>query len=82
MSEAITVDIASPPDREYLVAELFSENEQWAEVNQESGSLTVELYPRRDGQPWSLGFEETLMALRQAQQRLTGTNMDNPTCAG
>jgi hypothetical protein len=50
----IRVEIASPPDREYLVAPLMFEHEQWAEVDQESGSLTIEFYPRRDGQPWRL----------------------------
>jgi hypothetical protein len=31
------VSISSPPDREKLVAEVLYENEQWAEINQESG---------------------------------------------
>lgn len=66
----IRVEIASPPDREYLVAPLMVEHEQWAEVDQESGSLTIEFYPRRDGQPWRLGFEEVVAALVEAQQRL------------
>jgi len=66
------VTVASPPDREYLVSEVFFEGDQWAEVNQESGSLTVELYPRRDGQPWRLDFEEAVAALLEAKQRLGG----------
>ena len=40
------IDIASPPDREHLVAEILVGGEQWAEVNIESGRLDVELYPR------------------------------------
>ena len=66
----IEVTISSPPDREYLIADLLSEHEQWAEVNQESGSLTVELYPRRDGQPWRFDFEDAVSALLKAKQRL------------
>ena len=64
------VTTASPPDRELLVSEVFFESDQWAEVNQETGSLIVELYPRRDRQPWRLDFEEAVAALLEAKQRL------------
>jgi hypothetical protein len=72
MSSRISVDIASPPDREKLVAQISYDREQWAEVNQESGSLTLELYPRQDGKPWEFSFDEALTALRHAQERLIG----------
>ncbi len=52
--------IASPPDREKLVAELFYDDEQWAEIHQESEQLTLQLYPRRDGQPWEFSFDEAV----------------------
>ena len=64
------VIIASPPDREKLVAEIIHADEQWAEVHQESGDLTLELYPRRDGGRWSFAFDEALAALQTARQRL------------
>jgi hypothetical protein len=38
--------ISSPPDREKLVAEIFFGDEQWAELNQESGTLELEFYPK------------------------------------
>ena len=67
------MDIASPPDREKLVAELFYEHEQWAELHQEvSTGLTLELYPRRDGQPWSFPLTDALAALQVASRRLVG----------
>jgi hypothetical protein len=66
----ITVSLASPPDREKLVAEIMCDDEQWAEVHQENEDLTLEVYPRRDGQPWTLSYKEALEALRTAKSRL------------
>jgi hypothetical protein len=71
MPTKMTVDICSPPDRKRLVAQLSCASEQWAEIHQESGSLTLELYPRQDGKPWELSFDEALTALQDARQRLT-----------
>ena len=36
------VTIASPPDRNAVVAEIFFGSQQWAEVNQEQGQLSAE----------------------------------------
>ena len=66
------MDIASPPDREKLVAELFLGSEQWAEIHQEYGHLTVQLYPRRDGQPWEFPLDEAVGMLQRAGRRLVG----------
>jgi hypothetical protein len=49
------------------------DGEQWAEVNQEKQRLQVEIYPRRDGQPWIFDFEEVFEALAEARRRLSGT---------
>jgi len=66
------ISISSPPDRERLVAEVFADNAQWAELNQESANLTLELYPRQDGQPWVFDFEQALRVLQEAKERLLG----------
>jgi hypothetical protein len=68
----MSMDIASPPDREKLVAELFFGSEQWAEINQESNHLILELYPRRDGRPWEFSYDEAIAALEHARRRLVG----------
>jgi hypothetical protein len=72
MRYKMSVNLASPPDREKLVAEIFYDREQWAEIHQETASLTLEVYPRRDGKPWEFSFDEALTALRCAQKELTG----------
>jgi hypothetical protein len=71
-SEQLCVSLASPPDREYLVAMINVGAEQWAELNQENGLLTLEVYPRRDGQPWMISYEAAMTALRNAKERLVG----------
>jgi hypothetical protein len=72
VTRKMSVDLASPPDREKLVAQILYNNEQWAEFNQESDSLVLELYPRQDGKPWAFSFDEALSALQNAKKRLIG----------
>jgi hypothetical protein len=73
-SKTFRISISSPPDRERLVADIFVGNTQWAELNQEQGSLTLELYPRQDGKPWVFDYEEVLIALQAAKERLVGSD--------
>ena len=74
----ISVNLASPPDREKLVAEIMCDGEQWAEVHQEKTELTLEVYPRQDGQPWMLSFEDMVAALQLAKSRLAGESKKAP----
>jgi hypothetical protein len=67
------VEIASPPDREKLVAQIMVDQEQWAEINQERVELEVEFYPRQDGKPWVVPFDAALQALEEGRRRLSGT---------
>jgi hypothetical protein len=64
--------LASPPDREKLVAEISVGNEMWGEINHESDKFEIELYPRRDGEPWRFSLDEMLAALDAAIKRLSG----------
>jgi hypothetical protein len=64
------IAIASPPDRDKLVAMIDYGHEQWAEINHESTDPVVELYPRRDGKPWVFDFNEMMSTLESAKQRL------------
>lgn len=70
MSTIWRITIASPPDRDKLVAEIFFGNQQWAEINQEKGVLEVEFYPRLDGQPWQIFLPDALAALQEAEKLL------------
>ena len=70
MSRRIVVELCSPPDRERLVAAVLVDGEQWVEINQEQGRLELEIYPRRDGSPWSIGCDEAIEALVKARAGL------------
>ena len=72
MNNHFRVALISPPDREFLTAEIMLDDEQLAELNQEEDSLTLEIYPRRDGQPWRVSYEAVLKALMKAKERLVG----------
>jgi hypothetical protein len=63
VSLAFRILIASPPDREELVAEIFFDDVRWAEVNQEHSSLEVEFYPRPDRKPWQMELQDALDSL-------------------
>jgi hypothetical protein len=65
------INIASPPDRERLVAEVFVGDAQWVEVLCEDGEhMEVEYYAKPDGSAWRLPFETSQAALSDAVTRL------------
>jgi hypothetical protein len=78
MNRIYEIVIASPPDREKLVAMIsFKVDElaefdsvQWAEINQESDVLQIEFYPRPDGKPWRIDAQTAIDALIEARHRL------------
>jgi len=70
MSTAWRITLASPPDRDKLVAEIFLGDQQWAEINQEKEVLEVEFYSRSDGEPWRIALPDAFAALREAEKLL------------
>lgn len=72
MKDNFSVSISSPPDRNFLVAEIMLSHEQLAELNQEQGILSLEIYPRRDGQPWQVNYDDMMQILTEAKNRLVG----------
>lgn len=66
------ITVASVPDREELVAEIFFDDVQVAELNTEFGDLLIELYPRPDRKAWCLDAEQFLQAVVEAKIALLG----------
>ena len=64
------IKIASLPDRENLVAELWYDKVQWCEISQELNELILEIYPSLTGKPWTFQFEEVLEFLQRAERRM------------
>jgi hypothetical protein len=68
----LTITLASLPDRDQLVAELWYDNELWGELSQEMGELELSIYPKPDGQVWQLRTDEVIQALQEARDKLLG----------
>ncbi len=69
MSDMITC-VASPPDREKLVVKIQFGNEEWAEINQETDKLILEIYPKDGDKTWVFDYEETVKTLIDAKKHL------------
>lgn len=70
----LEVNIASVPDRENLVAEIWLGERQLAEISHETKTLKLEIYQQTDGLRgiWELDFEEFIGALQEARRKLIG----------
>ena len=67
----LTVEIASVPDREALVAEIWDGDRMIAEINREQASgLTLELHSTKDVGQLGVPLEEFLAAIETAKARL------------
>lgn len=65
------ISLASPPDRENLVAEILYNHIQVAEINTESDKLCIQIYKNPKNEWWEFDYEEFLQALEYAKLRLT-----------
>jgi hypothetical protein len=63
------IEIASVPDREHLVAEIWHNEILIAEISQEDEKLEIELY---QFEKITFEFEEYLNALNSAKKKLAG----------
>ncbi|WP_277633340.1 hypothetical protein [Avrilella dinanensis] len=65
----LTIEIASAPDRENLVAEIWQEDEMIAEINQESENLELEIFADKNGK-LKLKYDDFVDALKKAKEKL------------
>jgi hypothetical protein len=69
----LTVEIASVPDREALVAEIWDNDRMIAEINRErDDQLTLEFYGSKDGVAARVPLNEFVAAVIAAKERLSG----------
>lgn len=64
------VNIASVPDKQELVVEIWNGPYQIAEINFEGGTEKIEIYPLSSGQPLSVDLKDFLIALQEARKKL------------
>lgn len=63
--------IASVPNRERLVAEIYYDNQYWVEISQENDEeLIMQFYSHPTAKYWTFPFEEALKVLEQARNKL------------
>lgn len=77
MNEKITITIASVPDREGLVAELWSDNELWGEIFQEGNELRLALYPNPNHIFWNFDAEDAANAIQKGKEKLLETEPES-----
>lgn len=68
---SFTIEIASVPDRDDVVAEIWWGDAMVAEMHRAaSGELQLDIYPTESHDPWSFDLKSWLTALVEAQQKL------------
>ena len=66
----IEIVIASLPDREKVVAELWIEDKQIAEISNENDELIVEIYSTTGQDSVMIPFKDLVQALEEAKKSL------------
>ena len=70
-SMGFVVQVASSPDRDGLVAEIWWNDQMVAEVRRAAdGRRHIDLYPSPSRIPWSFELKEWLAAIKEAEGRL------------
>jgi hypothetical protein len=66
----LTIEITSVPDRDSLVAELWSGDSEVAELSRQNGRLIVQIYRPPSGKYWEFEFDEFLEAVSSMRSQL------------
>ena len=66
----LSIQIASVPDRDELVAEIWDSDDLLAEVCILGELPQIEIYPRRDHAPWKLSLTQLSEAMQAAVDKL------------
>jgi hypothetical protein len=69
MTTSLRIQVASVPDRDDLVAEIWSGSEQVAELRKENGAPQIQLYSRQSGW-WDFPYADFVAALQTAREEL------------
>ena len=67
------ITIASLPDRERVVAEIYYDNFQWVEISQETNELLIQFYSHPKQDHWEFQLDEAVTVLQEAKKALLGT---------
>ena len=76
-AKKFSIRIASVSNREKLIAEIYYDNDQWAEISQEEEMPLVSFFSPSGGKYWEFSLEEALEALELAKRKLLGNQSGN-----
>lgn len=62
--------IASLPNREHPVAEIYYDNMYWVQIADEADDLTIQFYPHPHKKCWEFSLEEAQEAIGIAKNKL------------
>jgi hypothetical protein len=66
-----TVEIASVPDRDEVVAEIWWGDAMVAELHRNTGGeVQIEIYPRESGSSWEFDLSSWIATLTEARRKL------------
>jgi hypothetical protein len=61
--------IASLPDREHCVCEIYYKQIEWAEISKGDGKIMIQFYPNPSQDYWEFPFDMALHILQKAKER-------------
>ena len=64
------ITVGSLPDRENLVADIFYETIELAEISNENNKMIIQIYCYDDKDCWEFSLEEFQKIVEEAKQRL------------
>jgi hypothetical protein len=68
---SFVVEIASSPDRDGVVAEIWWNDQMVAEIRRGAdGKRYIDVYPSPSRKPWAFRLDEWLAAVNEAESRL------------
>ena len=62
--------IASLPNKENLVADIYYNNLNWAQISQETEAIMIRFYPPEYTPFWEFNLDEALEILEMAKKRM------------
>lgn len=61
--------VASLPDRENCVCEIYYNHIEWAEISKETNEILIQFYPNPNEEYWEFPMEVILEVLQKAKEK-------------
>jgi hypothetical protein len=72
INEKFRIVIASLPDRENCVCEIYYNQVEWVEISHEGDGAMIQFYPHPSQNYWEFSLDEALEALQKAKKKFLG----------